>query len=754
MPKHLRYYALLFQSLFILPMAEANEWDWVPRESLSESQQATLGQYCRGAYVDSWQVVDGDNTHLLADLIYRDEQGTLYMEGAATLRQPLSELDADTIKGVPGDYYQAQGNVALRSKGQVIRSDNAFISTAEGNQSAQFDNARFLAHDSRLRGEAGQIARNKEGLIFIKEGFYTTCEPGEESWQLYGSSIELDTDRGFGTAKHVQIRVYDVPIFYFPWLRFPLDQRRQTGFLFPSFGFSGKQLTLSTPYYLNLAPNYDATITPNLVIPIVSEDSNDKDDSGQGFDIELRHLSEYGKTQFEQSSFYDNHGNEGTLRKFTSDQQFTQSFGIGAYLEDNPTENVEPDVNNTSIQEEDNYERRGYARYNLGNFSSNVQVRRFQTPDPTEDKPLEWLPRLSASYRYADTRYSYRPDVEFTDFYEPDKEGSDGKRMVLNQDINISTGNAWGQATAGVLHQYRDYSLHNYDTNQDKDTSVNHLSYYLDTSVVFDRRFNTDWRQTLEPRVNYLYAPYENQSDIPDFDANEMEMTYGQAFSHRRFSGNDRIGDTEQVSLGIESRLYNGNNVNRWTFQGGQVFYLRDRKVGIDGDTGSIVDSSHHSPVLTTAAYNGDNFTLANHFNYDFDEDRVDLAQTALKYKPNNGFVFNLSFSYLYDDNEADMTKQSSFGTIIPINENWHFFHQQSYDWIDKEQTAQVEGFGYENCCIKTSFSYQRWRDNDGQFDEGIFLQFILRSLSDVGRTNSDIDTIADDYWNQGKVGY
>ncbi|MGB2065182.1 MAG: LPS-assembly protein LptD, partial [Marinomonas gallaica] len=231
MPKHLRYYALLFQSLFILPMAEANEWDWVPRESLSESQQATLGQYCRGAYVDSWQVVDGDNTHLLADLIYRDEQGTLYMEGAATLRQPLSELDADTIKGVPGDYYQAQGNVALRSKGQVIRSDNAYISTAEGNQSAQFDNARFLAHDSRLRGEAGQIARNKEGLIFIKEGFYTTCEPGEDSWQLYGSSIELDTDSGFGTAKHVQIRVHDVPIFYFPWLRFPLDQRRQTGFL-------------------------------------------------------------------------------------------------------------------------------------------------------------------------------------------------------------------------------------------------------------------------------------------------------------------------------------------------------------------------------------------------------------------------------------------------------------------------------------------------------------------------------------------
>ncbi|WP_417553438.1 LPS-assembly protein LptD [Marinomonas fungiae] len=754
MPKHLRSYALLFQSLFILPMAQANEWDWVPRESLSEAQQATLSQYCRGAYVDSWQVIDGDNTHLLADMIYRDEQGTLFMDGAATLRQPLSQLDADSIKGVPGEYYQAKGDVSLRAEGQIIRSDNAYISSMDGNQTAQFDNAKFLSHKSRIRGEAGEISRTRDGLIFIKEGFYTTCEPGENSWQLYGSSIELNPDSGFGTAKHVQIRIHDIPVFYFPWLRFPLDTRRQSGFLFPSFGISGKSFTLSAPYYLNLAPEYDATITPNLVLPIGEADRDDKDQNGQGIDIELRHLSRYGETQFEQSTFYDENGDEATLRKFTTDQRLTDSFGVGAYLEDNPTENRVPEANNTSIQEEDHYERRGYARYNLGNFSSNVQVRRFQTPDPAEDKPLEWLPRVSASYRYADTQYSYRPDIEFTDFFEPDKEGQDGQRAVLNQDFNARFGNEWGEITAGMLHQYRDYQLHDYDNDQNNRASVNHLSYYLDTSVVFERRFNGNWRQTLEPQMSYLYAPYEEQSDIPDFDANEMEMTYGQAFSHRRFSGNDRIGDTEQVALGLESRIYDDNNVNRWTLQGGQVFYLKDRKVGIDGNTGEVVDDSTHSAVLTTAAYNGDNFTLANHFNYDFDENRVDLAQSALKYTPDSGFVFNLSFSYLYDDNEDDMTKQSSFGTIIPINDNWHFFHQQSYDWVDREQTAQVEGFGYENCCIKTTFSYQRWRDNDGLFDEGVFIQFILRSLSGVGRTNSDIDTIADDYWNQGKVGY
>lgn len=754
MAKHLRYYTLLFQSLFILPIAQADEWDWVPRESLSASEQATLNQYCRGAYIDGWQVADDDNTHLLADMIYRDDQGTLYMEGAASLRQPFSQLDANNIKGVQGKYYQAQGDVALRADGQLIRSEQAYISTDENNQTAKFSDAKFLSHAARIRGQAAEIARTQNGLIFIKEGFYTTCEPGEGSWTLYGSSIELNPDIGFGTAKHVQIRVRDIPVFYLPWLRFPLDERRQSGFLFPSFSYSNENLTVSAPYYLNLAPNYDATITPNAIVPVTALFGDESKDTGQGFDLEFRYLGEYGRTQFEQSTFYDSHGDQGTLRKLVSDQQFSDQFGAGVFLEDSPTGVEVPEVNNTSIQDQDNYERRVYGRYQQDNFLSDVQVRRFQTPSPSADQPLEWLPRANASYEYANQVIHYSPIVEFTNFYEPDEVGSDGQRAAFNQDFNVQTGNSWSNATAGVLQQYRDYRIHDYDADRDRSTSINHLSYYLDTNVVFERTLENKWRQTLTPQFSYLNAPYKDQSDIPDFDAHEIDMTYAQAFSHRRFSGNDRIGDTEQVALGLDSRFYNAQNIHRWTLQAGQVFYLEDRKVDIEGDTGEIVDDSSHSAVLTSATYNGDQFTLANNFNYDFDQNQVDLAQSAFSYKPDNGLVFNLSFSYVYDDNEDDMTKQSSFGTIIPLNDNWHLFHQQSYDWLDREQTAQVEGLGYENCCVKASVSYQRWRDDDGMFDEGLFLQFILRSLSGVGRTNSDLPTIADEYWNQGKVGY
>ena len=292
------------------------------------------------------------------------------------------------------------------------------------------------------------------------------------------------------------------------------------------------------------------------------------------------------------------------------------------------------------------------------------------------------------------------------------------------------------------------------NTSTSDDPEINHLSYYLDAGVVFERLLDNRWRQTLEPKLTYLNSPYLEQSDIPDFDASEATMTYSQAFTHSRFSGNDRIGDTEQIALGLESRFYDQDNINRWTLRGGQVFYIEDRRVDTSGTTGNVIDDDPRSALLTSASYNGDSYQLTNNLNYDLDLERVDLAQTSMKYTPDNGVVLNLSFSYVYDENESDMTKQSNLSTIIPLSENWHIFHQQTYDWLDQEETKKVNGLGYENCCVKVSLSHQRWRDDDGIFDEGIYLQFILRSLSGVGRQNSETSSIANDYWNAGKVGY
>ena len=750
MVKHLRTYALFFQSLFVLPMAygQVDQWDWIPRESLTKEQQAQLSRYCQGSYINSWQANDIQGTDLTADLIVRDENGVIHLQGEAEIRQPETTLSADKIEGIPNEYYQANGNVTLRSNDQLIRSSRAYI-TNNNSSPTEFSDAKFLSHQSKTRGEAKLLSRSQDGVIFIKEGFFTTCEPTEESWQLYGSSIKIDTKSGFGTAEHVQIRVAGLPIFYFPWLRFPIDNTRQTGFLFPSFGFSGSDgLSLSAPFYWNIAPNYDATITPQVI-----------QKKGEGLDLELRHLSPYGETMYEQSTFFDNDEGEQTLLKLTTAQKINTYFSTGFLLEDNPTENKYPEANSTSIGEKDHYQRSVYVSANNGNLLNKVTYLTYQTPDNTVDKPFEWLPRVDSSYRLSTSNLDYRIDAQYTDFYDPDENDFDGKRIVLNQDTKANISNGWGSLTSGLLIQYRDYDIHNYTTTSDSEESISHITGYIDSSVVFERRLildNSPWRQTLEPQLSYLNSPYKDQDFIPDFDASVPTMTYSQAFSHNRFNGNDRIGDTEQVTFGLESRLYDANNNERWAFKAGQIFYLKDRYVGITGNTDedNAIDDSKRSDLLTSTNYNTDRFSLTGNLNYNLDNSKVNLAQIVASLTPVDDVKINLSYLYTINNTDPDDdAKQASVGTIFPINQNWSMFTQYTYDFLREDGTKEIAGLGYENCCIKVSMSYQHWLNDDNQYDRGVFLQFILRGLSSAGRANSETN-IADSYWNQGKVGY
>ncbi|MGO3406799.1 LPS-assembly protein LptD [Marinomonas sp.] len=756
MVKHSRIYALFFQSLFILPAAHANQWDWVPRESLPAEQQAQLGRYCQGSYIDQWKSPNSEDTNLKADLIYRDENGVVHLNGAAEIIQPTSSLQADNIEGVPDKYYKTDGNVILRQKGQMIRGSSGYVSNSTDSPT-EFVDAKFINLESGQRGAAKSLLRSKNGIIFIHQGYYTTCEPTEESWQLYGTAIELNPQEGFGTAENVQIRIHDVPVFYFPWLRFPLNNARQTGFLFPTFGVSGsKGISVSAPFYWNIAPNYDATITPNYI-----------QEEGSGFDLELRHLGDYDETTFEQSTFEDNDEGEQIVRKFKTDLTFNKYFSSGLLLEDNPTEDKYPDANTTSIGEEDNYERSGYLSFNNGNFSSKATVRRYQTPDPDEDKPFEWLPRIESSYRYATGLFDYSVDMQYTDFNNPDPDVTDdddnfdGQRTVLNQDLSLSFSNAWGSFTPGVLIQNRDYSIHDYTDDSDYDTSLNHVSTYFDTKTVFERSItNGDktWRQTLEPRLSFLDSPYTDQTDIVDFDASTSVMSYSQAFSHERFSGNDRIGDTRQFTLGVESRLYDENNNERWAFKLGQIQYLKDRFVSTSGDTDSDtpVDDDSTSPLLGSVTYTGsDRFSLTANANYDIGGRDTTMTQVIVKLKPVDEVKVNLSYLYSIDnDDEDDDTNQSNIGTIFPINQNWSMFLQHTYDFFDNRSTKEVAGLGYENCCVKVSASYQHWLNDDSEFESGFFLQFTLRSLSSPGAKDNSTSSIADEYWNEGKVGY
>ncbi|MCZ2721164.1 LPS assembly protein LptD [Marinomonas sp. 15G1-11] len=741
-------YTLIFHGLFIIPQVNAAEWDWLPSEALTQEQRSTVSQYCRGRYIDAWQASENGNTNLSADLIYKTPDGTLFLEGGAELIQPQQSLKAENIQGRQGEYYQAEGEVELRSKGQLIRSQKTFLADPESNLVTRFEDARFLRHKTGARGQAKSLQKDAKGIIFIEEGFYTTCEPGNGSWKLYGSSIVLDPNSGFGTAKHVQIKVDDYSIFYLPWLRFPLDNERHTGFLFPDFSYSNdKGIGFSAPFYWNLAPAYDATITPHFI-----------ENEGEGLDIELRHLSKRGLTQFEETDFFHQTDGRQTARRLISTQTINTQLTAGLTFEQVDADNDFPTQTNINLTDKDHYERQAYLNFNQGNLNATASVKTYQTPLDTVDQPFEWRPRLDASYRFSNTLLDYKPSAQYTDFYDPDESEVDGQRRVLNQDIALNFQNAWGSLSPGILQQYRSYDLHNYNDNSHSTDTINHISHYIDAKMAFDRRFTVNaqtWKQTLEPKLSYLNSPYKNQDDFPNFDTSEPILLYDNAFSHKRFSGNDRVGDTEQFTIGLESYIYDSNNQERWGFKLGQILYLEDRVIDVDGTSTSEIDTNSTSSLLSAISYkDSDHLNITANVNYDQNIDLLDLGQLSIKLRSDNGIVVKSSYLKTVDKKtlETDL-EQLDFQSIVPLNDNWHFLYQQTYDWIEQEDTKKVAGFGFENCCLKLSFSYQRSRDDDNQFDEGIFLQFILRSLSGVGSTNST-DSIATEYWNDGKTGY
>ena len=744
---------IFFRSLFTLSVLTllalisirsiAVEWDWQPRESLTTSQQTSLNQYCRGSYIDQWQSTQDSNVRLSADLIVQNSDGTLYLKGGAELQQQFFSLNADSIESKKNQSYSAKGKVELRQKGQLITGDKILIATQDNQTQTSFDKATFLFHEAGIRGQAKTINSTYEGVIFIEDGFYTSCEPGSNSWRLYGSSIKLDPNTGFGTAKHVRVHIAGVPIFYFPWLRFPIDSARHSGFLFPRFGYSSSDgISSSLPYYANLAPNYDATITPNFV-----------QNEGEGIDIELRHLNKYGTTVFEQSTFDQNEEGLQIVRKLASEQKLNSEISIGLLLEDNLTDDLYPEENTTSLEEKDNYERSAYAEYQKGAFNSKIITKGFQTPDNANDQPLELLPRVSSSYQYSNDLFSYQPNFQYTDFIDPDKDIVDGIRQVINQTIDLNMESTWGYFNPGLLSHYRSYQL-----NNGIDAELNTFSGYFDSGIVLERSLQVqdkNWRQTLEPKFSYLNAPHISQNDIPNFDTSELDITYSQAFSHTRFSGNDRIGDTEQITLGLESRFYDSNNTERWTLKLGQIFYLDDRRISVDGDDDSDLDTSDTSALLSSISYNENELiSVSLDLNYDTEQSVLDLGQFSMRLALNNGIRFNSSYLYTTNEDGANInTKQSQISTILPLTDNWHLFYQHTYDWIEDINSKNISGVGFENCCIKASMSYQRLRNDSDEIENSFYLQFALRSLSNIGNS-SGVSSIENDYWNEGNIGY
>lgn len=732
-------------------------WHWVPNSHLSEASKCGLTPGCQGRFIEPVRDWDGaDKTPLRAPLnVSADTIESIgakaTMTGDVQLRKGDLSLDAGYAQyNRSNSTVMLRDNVVLRQPGILLRGQFAQIDTNKG--FGELEQAEILSFDTGARGTAGRISRPSYSHFELEQASYTQCTPDNETWSLHADSIELDYDSGRGVARGTTIRVYDIPVFYSPYLNFPVDERRATGFLFPSFGIADSSLDISTPYYLNLAPNYDAIITPRFI-----------EQRGEALETELRYLNKYSEwavnTSYlandkkddidrwllgvsEEGYLNDSWGTEIDFTKVSDDEYFSD-LGLA----------------NLAVKRSTHLNQQAAVNYNSDDWTGRIEVQRYQTIAAVED-PYQKLPQLRLNYQSPAKNFQLEPSMEFeyTQFDHRDKL-RDGGTRVTGQRLFGTAGASlpmrwrWGFIEPAfksrhVSYELEDANLAGIDGSPSADSSL----FSIDSGLYFERELtisDQNWTQTLEPRLFYRYSEYEDQSDQPDFDSSALTFTYQQLFRDTRFTGHDRLDDANQIAIGISSRFIN-NEAGRevLTTSIGQLHYFDDGRVQLPGDLER--KSSNSDLAGQVRILPSDNSWVSVDILYDARQGVLNQSNLSYHQRSDNGLLFNTGYTFRREGNnlgglENDV-KQGDISLSLPLNDQWKLFAKTQYDFEDDRPVENLIGAEYQNCCWLTRIVYQRALepdDNNGsnvsgvntgtQNNSAVLIEFQLKGLGGLG---------------------
>jgi len=804
--------------------ADYSHLDWVPREQLTAAQLAETGPYCSGAYIEPTRPGMNDSTpkdesptFLGAKVSrYQQEQQIATLAGDVVMRQGSMQAEADEA-----NLYQAEnrgelvGNVKIRDNGSLVVGDRAEIQLDTGE--AQVDNAEYVMHKSRIRGNALYAKRSENAIIRLKDGTYTTCEPNSNAWQLKGNNITLNPATGFGTATNVTLRVKDIPVLYTPYIYFPIDDRRQSGFLPPSFSSSSDTgFMLVTPYYFNLAPNYDATLYPRYMAK-----------RGLLMEGEFRYLTPSSEGQFGGAWLNDKEDERKEMSDYT-DQRWMVNWqhkgGLDSRLmtEVDYTDISDPyyfqdlESDQIGVERRDFLNQRATATYRGDSYTARINVHAFERASVANITPYDMLPKLSLNgvlpFQPGGLNFAY--NTEFVRFDRNLKSGNfkdengvetrwydarvsglaraNGDRATIAPQVSLPLEWTYGFVKPAVKYTYTKYDLSldsqgkaglNGDFNSTPDRGL--PTFSVDSGLYFDRDtqwFGKNYRQTLEPRMYYLYVPYENQKDIPAFDTGEYTFNYSALFRDNRFSGGDRIGDENKLSLGVTNRWIEENGFERQRFSIGQAVYFKDRKVQLPGIDYRTRDDAQAdvSPYALEYEYRFNrDWRFNSDFNWDPDSRSTRSGSAMFHYQPEDNLnkVVNLGYRYRNDTVRYDQTtgqwrmggdygtpgtagyvkdyykiQQHDFSVMWPIVPQWTAIARWQHDYNRNRTLEAFGGFEYDNCCWKLRLINRYWVDYDEfsqdapeneKGDHGIFLQIVLKGLGGVvgNKVESFLDT-------------
>ncbi len=667
------------------------------------------------------------------------KDGQIEAIGAAELRKRGQAIYADRLLYVQDSKdVSADGSVRVEQDNNVIQSPHLKFNLDTGIGDMTQPVVQF--GDTHARGKADTLHLEGRQDYILRDVTYTTCPADQDDWLLKVRELEIDRNTQLGVAHSAWVEFMGVPILYTPWMDFALNNQRKSGFLGPVYGSTvsgGTELTL--PYYWNIAPNLDATVAPRIITK-----------RGIMLNNEMRYLEPGYSGEVHADVLPGDHLTDSTRSLLSLNH--LQNFGSGLRGSVNFSR-VSDDAyfrdlsDAVSVTSQTNLLREGVLSYSGGWWNAATRVQSFQTlQDPAAPvmPPYNRLPQITVGAEHAIDRMDVSFAGEFADFRHPTQ--VDGQRLVLYPSVSypLVAQPAFYLTPKFGLH-YTDYLLGASNSAALPNASRIVPIFSLDSGVTMERDLNLSGQgfvQTLEPRAYYVYIPYHNQDLLPNFDSTQGDYGFAQMFTENRFLGSDRIGDANQVTLALTSRLLQPDSgAERLRVAIGERYSAKTPQVNlpplIPGVTPGVplgvvpvvpMETTKSDIVLAASGQVSHAWSLDSTYQFTPSQSETQQFNASVRFQPESGKVLNLGYRFT-----RDSLRQIDLSMQWPLSGRWHGVARWNYSFLDGRILEALGGLEYNQRCWTVRIVAQRFATATQQVSTGIFMQLELNDLVGVG---------------------
>ncbi|NNC23622.1 LPS-assembly protein LptD [Salinisphaera sp. USBA-960] len=682
------------------------------------------------------------------------KKGVAKARGNARLTRNGQALEAPYVEyNRQSKGANAHGGVQYYKPGMFLTADEGAVNV-NSNQGV-FSDVKYVMTNTGGRGHADTVDSKTEHHFQLRDASYTTCPLDSPSWYLSATHVNLNRDSGRGSAWNTVMHLYGLPVFYTPYFNFPIDNKRHTGFLAPVVGVSGDSgFELTWPFYINIAPQYDLTLIPRYY-----------GKRGPQLGAQARYQFTHQKGELN-GQLLPNDQKYGERRSFVHYQhqgKFGQYVGFQADYnrasDDDYFDDLDDGPGGTSSS---NLERGAELTFATTGARLDFLVQDWQTlnrasssrasiSNALNNNPYTRLPRVKLHLLSPTAPFRLGFDGSFTNFVSDNPAAAEARRYDAKPKLIWSTDHGGWFASSQAAYEFTHYDLSNVGNQT---TSINRSipSFQLRSGLRFTRHMHNGWIQTFNPQFQYLYTGYENQKNIRNFDSGVPALHFQRLFADNRFTGIDRIGDANQITLGATTRLYStasSRTLAKLSF--GRVTSFRDLKVTLPntGITGYSNSGSDYVGSLTVSPIH--QLRARGTVAYSASDSKIDRGRVQLLYASDSGYGINLGYRYyrgyqLVHNSESDETryqtlKQVALGAYVPLGEHLNVVGRWNYSLKAKTNVESVVGVQYNpSCCVSARVSWRRYvqnpsQNNGNQHDSAIYFELLFQGLTSVGKT-------------------